>query len=199
MSDAKGKRIRRTVEASREAILQVAERRLAAEGPNGVKVQPIAAELGLTDAAVHYHFGSRQGLLEALLRYSGRRFVDDVEQALLAHPPESFDLAQAAELLTELYARRGTARLAMWLMLSGWSPAGEGMFRPLADRLHASRVRKAGAGTPPDEADSRRLVALMAAVTFAQALSGDAHLRAAGLPDLSQDEFLNWVVARLET
>ena len=65
-------RIRRTPEASKAAILAAAERRLIREGPEGVRVQRIAADLGMTDAAVHYHFGSREALVEALLRSEGR-------------------------------------------------------------------------------------------------------------------------------
>lgn len=53
MAKAEGRRVRRTVEASRQAILETAERHLAAEGPNGVKVQRFATELGMTDAAIH--------------------------------------------------------------------------------------------------------------------------------------------------
>lgn len=200
MAVARGKRVRRTVEASREAILEAAERRLAEEGPNGVKVQRIAADLNLTDAAIHYHFGNRKGLLEALLRFSGRRFVGELEQVMARRDAADFDLSEVGDLLAELYERRGTARLAMWLMLSGWSAPGEGMLRPLAEWLHASRARRAAAaGRPaPELADCQKLVALMGAVTFAQALSGDAHLRAAGLPELAPQDFLAWVAARLE-
>ena len=132
MAKAQGRRVRRTVEESRQAILEIAERYLAAEGPNGVKVQRIAADLGMTDAAIHYHFGNRDGLLQALLRFSGLRFVTELEQAVASGRTEDLDLASAARLLSDLYDRRGTARLAMWLMLSGWSPTGEGMLLPLA-------------------------------------------------------------------
>jgi AcrR family transcriptional regulator len=200
MAKAQGKRVRRTVEASRQAILETAEDYLAADGPNGVKVQRIAADLGMTDAAIHYHFKNREGLLEALLRFTGRRFVGELEQAMARREPDTFDLARAGELLTEFYARRGTARLAMWLVLSGWSPTGEGMFLPLAEWLHADRTRRASAaGRPlPDLAESQKLVALLAAVTLTQALSGDAHLRAVGLPGLSPEAFLGWVAERLD-
>lgn len=193
------KRVRRTVDASRKAILETAERHLLADGPEGVKVQRIARELGMTDAAVHYHFGSREGLLESLLRFSGRRFVGEVEQAMAAQDATEFDLSRAAAMLADLYARRGTARLAMWLVLSGWSPEGEGMLRPLVEWLHEARVRRAKADGPaPDIADSRNLIALLGAVTFAQALAGNAHLRSAGVPDPSNDGFLHWLTQRLE-
>lgn len=200
MAKAEGRRVRRTVEASRQAILETAERHLAAEGPNGVKVQRIATELGMTDAAIHYHFGNREGLLESLLRFSGRRFVGELEQVMARQDAEDFDLARTGELLTEFYERRGTARLAMWLVLSGWSPTGEGMFLRVAERLHADRTRRAAAaGRPaPDLADSQKLIALIASVALTQALAGDAQLRAVGLPGLSPGDFLAWVAARLE-
>ena len=201
MAKTQGRRVRRTVEESRQAILEIAERYLAAEGPNGVKVQRIAADLGMTDAAIHYHFGNRDGLLQALLRFSGRRFVTELEQAVASGRTEDLDLASAARLLSDLYDRRGTARLAMGLMLSGWSPTGEGMLLPLAEWLHAARTRRAhSAGrAAPSREDSQKLIALLAAVTFAQALSGDAHLRSAGLADLPADDFLDWLADRLES
>ena len=60
MGDALGikasKRVRRSVEVSKRTILERAEHYLIAEGLNGVKVQKIARDLGLSDAAIHYHF-----------------------------------------------------------------------------------------------------------------------------------------------
>lgn len=200
MARADGKRVRRTVEASRQAILETAERYLAAEGPNGVKVQKIAADLNMTDAAIHYHFGNREGLLEALLRFSGKRFVDELQQVLAGREADGLDLAQVGELLTEFYERRGTARLALWLVLTGWSPSGQGMLLPVAERVHAARMRQAEAAgrTAPDLAESQKLVALVAAVALTQALAGDANLRAVGLPDTSPQDFLDWTVRRLD-
>lgn len=194
------KRVRRTVEASRQAILEAAERYLIAEGPHGVKVQAIARDLGLTDAAVHYHFGNREGLLEALLRFSGRRFLDELAVAMDGQDPTSLDLGTAARLLSDLYERRGTARLAMWLILSGWSPTGAGMLEPLAFGVHqwrSSQAERLGLA-PPLLEDSQKLIALLSAVTFTQALSGDAQLRSVGLPGLPSDDFLSWVTALLE-
>nr|QQZ50906.1 TetR/AcrR family transcriptional regulator [Phenylobacterium glaciei] len=125
------KRVRRSAQASKLAILQAAEARLIAQGPDAVRVQPIARDLGLTDAAVHYHFGSREQLLEALLRYSGRRFLDELAAAIAAHRAEGigFDLARAAALLADFYDR-GAARLVMWLSFSGWRPEAPACCRP---------------------------------------------------------------------
>lgn len=193
------KRVRRSVEASRQTILEAAERALIAEGPHGVKVQLIARELGLTDAAIHYHFGNREGLLEALLRFSGRRFLDDLTAAMAAMDPAALDPATAARLLSDLYDRRGTAKLVMWLSLSGWSPSGAGMLEPLALGLHDWRSEQARQrGLPvPDLDDSRRLIALLSALTFTQALTGEALPSSVGLTDLSSEDLLAWATSRL--
>jgi TetR/AcrR family transcriptional regulator, repressor for neighboring sulfatase len=195
---AAAKRVRRTVEASKQAILEAAERHLIDKGPNGVKVQTIGRELGLTDAAIHYHFGNREGLMEALLRFSGRRFVDNFASLAAAVDPASFDLDEAARLLTDLYSQRGTARLATWLALSGWTPKGSGMLLPMAERLHEARsslARSRGMAAPAVD-ESQRLIALISTVAFAQALAGDAMLRSVGLDELGPDDFLAWVTGR---
>lgn len=76
-------RVRRTVDEARRLILEAAERRLAAGGAEAVRVQSVAADVGVTDAAVHYHFGSRQGLLDAVVRSAGRRLRDGLQGAPL--------------------------------------------------------------------------------------------------------------------
>lgn len=194
------KRVRRTVEASRQAILESAERYLIAEGPHGVKVQTIARDLGLTDAAVHYHFGNREGLLDALLRFSGRRFVEEIALVMDGKDPASFDPDTAARLLSDLYGRRGAGRLAMWLILSGWSPTGDGMLQPLAAGVHewrTGRAKRLGLANPGLE-DSQKFVALLSAVAFTQALTGRALLDSVGLTQLPSDELLSWVAKLLE-
>ena len=58
---------------ARIAILEVAQTYLIEGGPDAVKVQKIASDLGITDAAIHYHFKNRHNLLEALLKHAGRQ------------------------------------------------------------------------------------------------------------------------------
>src|SRR5258708_31702730 len=80
-------RPRLTPQAAKFAILDAAERRLHDEGPEGVRIQRIATDLGITDAAVHYHFGTREALMDALLRRIGRRLVDDIKRPSKAGRP----------------------------------------------------------------------------------------------------------------
>ena len=84
MVSTTAKRIRRTTEAARRAILEAAERRLIEDGPEGVRVQHIAADLGMTGAALHYHFGSREALIDSVRRYSAKRLLTDIDAILEA-------------------------------------------------------------------------------------------------------------------
>jgi len=194
------KRVRRSVEVSKRTILERAEHYLIAEGLNGVKVQKIARDLGLSDAAIHYHFGNRKKLLEALLRFAGRRFVAELTAAIEKSEMSSFDLTSAARLLSDLFERRGTARLAMSLILSGWSPPGAGMLQPLAEWLHRGRVRSAQARgvAPPALDESQKVIAVLNAVIFMQALTGDALLRTSGIRRPPREQLTSWIVTLLE-
>lgn len=50
-----------------ERILDVAERLFAEQGLDGTSLRAITREAGVNLAAVHYHFGSKEGLLDALV------------------------------------------------------------------------------------------------------------------------------------
>ena len=189
-----GVRRRQTPEAARRAILDAAELRLHDEGLEGVRIQRIAADLGITDAAVHYHFGTREALLETLLRRVGRRLVDDIDAMLAAWPPGEIDIAGMARLFRRAFADERAARLALWLSLSGWRSKGNGMFLPLARRVHQARCERAAeAGKPPPPlSDTQYAIALLSAAQMHAAVFGETLL--ASVADdparLDQEAFL---------
>lgn len=54
--------------ATREQLLSIAERLFAARGIDGVSLREIAAQAGIRNpGAVHYHFGSKEVLVQAVL------------------------------------------------------------------------------------------------------------------------------------
>lgn len=178
----KARRVRRSRSEAREAILDAAEAILREEGPEGVVVQKVAAAVGVTDAAVHYHFGNRVGLMEALLHHCGRKLAAEIAEAIATDggPP---DLAGVSRAMRRTYGDNGGGRMAMWLRLAGWRPRGAGMLSPLVARAEAS-----------GGADARRLLALLNAVHVGVAIMGEALLRAADLPSDPAGEaaFLDW-------
>jgi AcrR family transcriptional regulator len=195
------KRVRRSKEHARQAILAAAQSLFLKEGPEGVRVQRVAAELGVTDAAVHYHFGSHAGLMEALLRHCGRTLVAEISTAGGA-PDRPLDLRAVSRAMKRAYVDRGAGRLATWLKLVGWRPRGSGMLSDLVASVHARRLASAHArgAPPPNLTDTKFLVTLWNAAHVAQAMLGEALLKAvdADGDEAGQQRFVNWVTALVE-
>ena len=191
-------RQRRTPQAAKFAILDAAERRLHDEGPEGVRIQRIAADLGMTDAAVHYHFGTREALMDALLRRIGRRLVDDIEATIENWAPDQIDVAALGRLFQRTYADQRAARLALWLSLAGWQSKGSGMLKSLVERVHRARVEAArkASRTAPRKSDTQYAIALLSAAHMLAGMSGDALLAsvAEDPTGLNQGDFLNFAV-----
>jgi AcrR family transcriptional regulator len=66
-------------ETTRKLILDAAEQLFAKHGINGVSLRTIVARAGVNTAAIHYHFGSKDGLVEAVF---ARRAVPIAEERL---------------------------------------------------------------------------------------------------------------------
>jgi len=65
------------VRTPREAWLEGGLRLLASGGPDAVRVEPLAKELGVTKGGFYHHFPDRQALLDALLDTWEERLVDE--------------------------------------------------------------------------------------------------------------------------
>lgn len=57
---------------TKSLIMDTAERMIAEHGLNGVSNRAILSEAGVNSAALHYHFNSREGLIEAIVVRYGR-------------------------------------------------------------------------------------------------------------------------------
>jgi AcrR family transcriptional regulator len=96
-------------------LLDTAERLFAEHGLDGVSLRTINAEAGVNPAAVHYHFGSRDALIEALLvRRMGpvmaRRSARLEALAAARRPPRVREVVEALVLpLAELLGESGAA------------------------------------------------------------------------------------------
>jgi AcrR family transcriptional regulator len=202
MAVGTAKRVRRSAEASKIAILEAAERRMIEDGPEGIRVQHVAADLGITDAAVHYHFGNRQALIDSLLRFSAKRLLADIDAILAAWDADRLDMRGLGSLFRKTYADRGVARLIFWVALSGGEPRGSGMFRRLVEVVHQARARRAlarGHAAPPIS-DTRFVIALLSSVHAVAPVAGGALLRSAGADgdDAGAEQFLDWVASLLD-
>jgi AcrR family transcriptional regulator len=196
------KRVRRTPEAARRAILEAAERRLIEDGPEGVRVQHIAADLGMTGAALHYHFGSREALIDSVRRFSAKRLLTDIDAILEAWDVDHLDIRRLGALFRKTYADHGAARLIFWLALHGRKPRGSGLMKGLVEAVHEARERRALAAglTSPPISDTRFVIALLSSIHAVMPVAGDALLLSAGAEagKVGAERFLDWVANLLD-
>ena len=71
-------------ESGRDALIRTAERLFGEHGISAVSLRQVAAAAGqANNSAVRYHFGSRQGLVDAIFTYRMAR-IDERRRAMLA-------------------------------------------------------------------------------------------------------------------
>jgi AcrR family transcriptional regulator len=185
-------RTRRTADDARREILDAAERLLAASGPAALRLQEVAAEVGISHPAVLHHFGSREELIRAVVD----RAVGALESDLLAllspaaGPPDPRALL---DRVFETLAAHGHARLLAWLVLSGHRPfaskAARANWAKIAEVTHAGRRALGG---DPSLVDTQFTVILASLVLFAEAIAGPTVFEAAGLGTSAEPRFRAW-------
>src|SRR5579872_810328 len=100
---------RRTAAETRGAILEAAERRLLDGGPEAIRLQEIAADAGISHPAILHHFGSREGLVQAMvLRGVARLQAQFLEGWPSKKEP---DIEGVLDRFYEVASRGGVARL----------------------------------------------------------------------------------------
>ena len=175
-----GTRVRRPPEEAKALILRAAEDLLIEGGPRAVELRAVAQRVGITDAGVAHHFGSRHGLLLALLRHGGRRLRGAVEDVVASWIHDRAPLGDLVERIAAVYAD-GYGELAISLHAAGWRDDAMGLLEPLVDALHAARRRKPG--QPLRRQDTRLAVAALHQALATEPAYGPAFRRSAGITD----------------
>lgn len=194
-------RPRRRLEAAeaRRRILDAAERRLAEGGPEAIRLQELARDLGISHPAILHHFGSREGLLRAL----ETRGIEELRSDLLEHRGGS--VGDHLERVFATLSREGHARLMAWRVLrAGIAPLREDttLLREMTTAFHQERVeeaRRQGRRAPALE-DTAFGVRLATVAMFGEALLGPLLTASAGLRDDARTSrrFRRWLGALLD-
>lgn len=185
---------RRTAEEARALILDAAETQLEAGGPSSIRLQAIAAAVGVSHPTVLHHFGTRELLVEAVVQRGLDALQRDVFEAWKKEQFEPPDAARMLERVRATLGDRGHARLIAWLALEGRPQTDDArMLNVLAQAMHARREREAG---PAPIEDTTFLVMLVALVMLADAVIGDGVRASAGVDrdKTVQGRFHAWLV-----
>lgn len=163
-------------------ILDAAESRLVQVGPAGLRLQEVAADAGIAHPTILHHFGSREGLIHAVVqRALNALYADlmqDLQQALAGGKADPVKLINRA---FQTLSQRGHARLWVWLAMSGQLPPSvQPWVRELATLSHAARTKLNGSEQHAFE-DTLFRTMLAGLAVFGEAIIGDAIRESAGL------------------
>ncbi|MBX3188183.1 MAG: TetR/AcrR family transcriptional regulator [Labilithrix sp.] len=185
-----------SAEEAREAILAATEKRLREVGPEGLRLQEIASDLGISHPTLLHHVGSREELLEAVVTRSMIALETDLIACFTpgVSPPE---IVSTLDKVDEVMRVRGQARLIAWLALARPDASkAESRLGDLTVAIHAVRTAL-GKGAPFE--DTAFGVMLGAAAMFGVSILGPGLLSMMKLPvdEASLRRFREWLGALL--
>lgn len=165
----------------RRAWIAAAFAELAAHGWDGVRVEPIAATLGVTKGSFYWHFADRDALCAAMFL----RWAEGRVRAIRNETSDDSDPRALLYRLIDLYARGpNTQGLSIELAIRGLarsdSRAADAVAMVDGERLERVSALFAKLGSKGTEADAKAF--LFYAFVFGQSLIGgrrDTNLRAA--------------------
>jgi len=187
-------RKRRPAAVMRAEILEITQRQLVAGGPASIRLDEVAAELDVSRQAILHHFGSREGLLRAVVEKAWVGLFQDL--IVLAQSVEGMQPEPFVDLVDEVVRERGNARLGAWLLLSD-----QGLPEAIFDGVLAQLPSAVGSAhaSKPSEEDARNGLLLVAAALFGDAIFGGRLRQALGAPDgpAERKQFRRWLASRV--
>jgi AcrR family transcriptional regulator len=105
---------------TRKLILEATRGRLLADGYANLSTRKVAAEAGVPLSQLHYHFGSKNGLILALLEVENHRRLERQQQMYEEDRPLWQRYEQACDFLED-DIESGYVRVLQEMIAAGWS------------------------------------------------------------------------------
>ena len=183
----------RSPEEAKEAILDAAEGIMVEVGPAGLRISAVAKKAGMAHPNIIHHFGSRDGLLNALAERVGSRATKRITAAIndtVSASKEERISALTKVLETSYQGDEG--RAAVWLHLSGAESSLRDNMAQIVTLSH--RLRKSVDPTASEE-NTNRLVLLVTLALVGEVVSGAAIKEGLGFGDSPENRanFKQWL------
>lgn len=186
-------RVRRTPEEARALILATAGTRLEAHGIRGLNIKDVASDCHINHGTLLHHFGSAEGMRNALLVQLSEELIIDMAAILnSAAPPERL----FGELF-RLMSQSGQTKLLAWRALE------EGAENTLldagpSDKLIQQIVEGVARRLQGQDVElARNLIFLALSAAVGWGICGPTLRRSLGMSDAQQDRFPAWVGEQL--
>jgi len=157
----------RNAAATRAAIVEAATHRFARDGYDQVGVREIAADAGIDPALVNRYFGSKEGLLIAVLE----ALVEP--NAELTLPPGEFGPAVARRILSREGQKSQDQLLAIDMAIRSNSPTARGVVREDLEKRFVQPMAERLGGGPDARARAQLVSAIMMGVGVMRGLLGE--------------------------
>jgi AcrR family transcriptional regulator len=189
------RRVRRTPQAARDAVLKAARARLLQHGVEGLKITAVARDAGMSHATLLHHFGSSDAMRRALIERMAGELLGEFIGLIGAGEPSP---ARLGELFRRLFAGLSDSRHAQlfaWFALSALDQPEEVVnaateTRPLVEALLQRMSRQTVATrTPP-----RYIALLVVAAAIGLGVAGPwlKQVRLLLQDDADVGEFAQW-------
>lgn len=157
----------RNAAATRAAIVEAATRRFARDGYDQVGVREIAADAGIDPALVNRYFGSKEGLLVAVLE----ALVEPTKE--LSLPPGALGPALARRILYREGQKSQDQLLAIDMAIRSNSPTARAVVRDDLEKRFIQPMAERLGGGPDAQARAQLVSAVMMGVGVMRGLLGD--------------------------
>ena len=146
----KRRRRRRGPEEARAEALACARRLLIAHGPNGVTLQAVAREIGVTHGNLIHHFGSAAELQSSLMGVMVRDLAAALENAVAHVRSDESAPRTLVDIVFDAFDEGGAAQLAAWIAVSNRYEHLEPVREAVGELVAAvdEKVRAAGGDAP---------------------------------------------------
>lgn len=192
-------RKRRSADEAKSDILDVAERRLAEHGLEGLNVVDVAREAGMSHATLIHHFGNTEDMRRALINRMTNRLLRDVIEVL-----RSEQILDVEELLRDLFSalsRGGHAKLLAWMAVGEKSLARSAHPSDEVYALFSELIPVLSRHLPGRDADeqaARRLVYLVATSAIGYGISGSTLASVIGLDSEDELGYPEWLGSQVK-
>ena len=164
-------RRRRSPDEARAQALACARTLLLEKGPDGVTLQAIAQEIGVTHGALLHHFGSAARLQSALMAAMVQDLTAALETAVVHVRSNHAARRTVVDIVFDAFDEGGAGQLAAWIALSNRYEHLEPVREAVGELVVALNEKvRAAPGDPPRHIPSALLFITLCA--FGEAMIG---------------------------
>lgn len=175
------KKTHKSPEQARNAILDAAERMIVEVGPAGLRISAVARRASMAHPNIIHHFGSREGLINAVAERVGQRATERIttaiSQAMQVASSDKETLIQAMTKVLDTAYHGDEGRAAVWLHLSG---AKSSLKANMDQIVHLSHQLRQSIDPDVELENTNRLVMLVTMALIGEVVSGGAIKEALG-------------------